>query len=87
MLLYEIARLPKAQRLEIVEKERRLIAHAEALIARASSNGKDRARLRAAAMLYFGMLNWTHNWFKPSGALSRDELADMAADTILKSSA
>ncbi len=85
VLLYEIERLPRAQRQEIVEKERRLVAHAEALIARASRKTQDRARLRAAAMLYFGMLNWTHNWFRPSGALSRDELADMAAETVLKS--
>lgn len=85
VLLYEIDRLPRAQRQEIIDKERRLIAHAEGLIARASRKPQDRARLRAAAMLYFGMLNWTHNWFKPSGALTRDELADMAAETVLRS--
>jgi AcrR family transcriptional regulator len=84
VLLYDIDRLSKAEREDIVGKERRLIAHAEALIARRAAEPIDRARLRAATMLYFGMLNWTHNWFRPSGALSRDDLADMAATTILR---
>ncbi len=84
-LLYEIDHLPKDQRADIVARERRLIAHAESLIAKAAPARPDRAKLRASAMLFFGMLNWTHTWFRPSGALTRDELADLAADTTLKS--
>ena len=34
-------------------------------------------------MLFFGMLNWTHTWLKPSGAVSRDDVADMAAEMAL----
>jgi AcrR family transcriptional regulator len=83
VLLYDLARLPATLRDDIIAKERRLVAHAEAIIAGAAPAGADRARLRAAAMLFFGMLNWTPNWFRPSGAMSRDELADLAAATIL----
>lgn len=84
VLLYDIARLPQPLKEAIIAKERQLVAHAEAIIARASPREPERARLRASAMLFFGMLNWTPNWFRPSGAMSRDELADLAADTVLR---
>lgn len=83
VLLYDLARLPPRLREDIVARERRLVARAEAIIARAAPEGADRSRIRASAMLFFGMLNWTPNWFRPSGAMSRDELADLAADTAL----
>jgi AcrR family transcriptional regulator len=35
------------------------------------------------AMLIYGMLNWTYTWYKPSGKLSLDVLADEAADFCL----
>ncbi|MEE2693156.1 MAG: TetR family transcriptional regulator [Pseudomonadota bacterium] len=86
VLLYELDSLPKDQRDEIVGKQRRLIDRVEAILMRAGPALKaDRPLLRAKAMLFFGMLNWTHSWFKASGPISRDELADMAADTALKS--
>jgi hypothetical protein len=87
VLLYDLARLGGRERAEIVAKERQLVAHAETLIARAAAKGASRARLRASAMLFFGMLNWTPNWFRPSGAMTRDELADLAAETILNTKA
>lgn len=84
ILLYEIARLPTAERADIVARERKLIAHAERLLAAALPHaGADRARLRARAMLFFGMLNWTHTWMKPGGKIARDEIADLAADLAL----
>lgn len=82
VLLYELSSLPKAEREEIVAKERRLIAHVEALIAGSRGVSK-KPLLRAQAMLFFGMLNWTHSWLKPGGAISRDEVADMAARMAL----
>lgn len=86
VLLYERASLPKAQREEIVAKQREIIAVVERIIARAApALARDRARLRVKAMLFFGMLNWTHTWFNAAGPVSRDELAETAADTILRS--
>jgi len=86
VLLYELASLPGKQREEIVAKQRKIIATVETTLARTRPSFKrDPARLRAKVMLFFGMLNWTHTWFKSRGRISRDELAEMAADTILKS--
>lgn len=82
VMLYELSHLPPAERRDIVAKERRLIGHVEAIIGRARP-GDGRPMLRAQAMLFFGMLNWTHTWLKAGGPVSRDEVADMAAQTTL----
>ena len=84
VLLYELDSLPKNSKAEIVSKQRKIVARVEDIIVAAKpSFKKDRAALRAKTMLYFGMLNWTHTWFKPKGAINRDGLAEMAADIIL----
>lgn len=86
VLLYELNNLPAEQHRDIVAKQHRLIAFVESLIAAISSKaGEDRARLAAKTMLYFGMLNWTHTWFRPDGGVSREEVADMATGLILGS--
>lgn len=82
VLLYDLARLPAAERRQIVAKEKKLIAHVEDILAHADpKSGK--ATIRARAMLFFGMLNWTHTWLKPGAGLTREEVADLAAATIL----
>lgn len=86
VLLYELDSLPKDLNREIVLKQRKIIEYVEGILSKADpSLLQDRKKLRAKVMLFFGMLNWTHTWFKPKGAISRDELADMAAEVILKS--
>lgn len=82
VLLYELGNLPKSDRGDIVAKEKRLIAYVEAIMARARS-GEEKAVLRAQAMLFFGMLNWTHTWLKTGGAVTAYEVADMAARMAL----
>jgi len=37
-----------------------------------------------AAMLYFGMINWTHTWFDPMGPVTPDMIAEMAADIVMQ---
>lgn len=87
VLLYELGNLPAAQHEDIVEKQRRLIDCVVSLLAAAAppEAAKDRPRLRAKAMLYFGMLNWTHTWFRPDGPVSRDAVADLATELVLGS--
>jgi aryl carrier-like protein len=34
-------------------------------------------------MLFFGMINWTHTWFRPGGAVSAEQLAELAVDLLL----
>ncbi|MFN0022933.1 MAG: TetR/AcrR family transcriptional regulator [Parvularculaceae bacterium] len=82
VLLYDLARLPAAQKRTIIAKEKKMIGYAEAIIKRSRPRA-DKAALRAQTMLFFGMLNWTHTWLKPKGGLTRDEVADLAARTIL----
>ncbi|MEM8988119.1 MAG: TetR/AcrR family transcriptional regulator [Pseudomonadota bacterium] len=86
ILLYDIPSLPKAQQTEIKLKQRELIKRVESIVLRVEPGLlKKRAQLRVQIMLYFGMINWTHTWYKPSGAVKRDTLAEMAANTLLKS--
>lgn len=82
VLLYELSNLPPAERRDIVAKERRLVAHVESVIKRARPR-LEKGFLRAQAMMFFGMLNWTHTWLKPDGPVYRDEAADMAARMTL----
>ena len=84
ILLYEINNLPEDQRAEIIAKQRAIIGFAEDLLVAAKPTSKpDRACLRARIMLFFGMLNWTHTWYKASGPIDRDTIADMASDAAL----
>lgn len=83
VLLNELDNLPAARRTEIVAQQRRLIAQVETLLAGLHPPLKaDAARRRAAAMLLFGMINWTHTWFRPDGGVSADALADMVLDIV-----
>ncbi len=84
VLLYELDSLSAAERTEIVGGQRRLIDFVEGALADARPLlAKDPARLRVSVMLYFGMLNWSHTWFDPSGKVSRDELARTVVETML----
>jgi AcrR family transcriptional regulator len=85
VLLNELASLTPARRAEIVGRQRRLIAIVEGLILAIQPKLKRRPRLaRPAAMLFFGMINWTHTWFREEGPASAAEVADLAADVALK---
>lgn len=79
VLLNELDNLPPARRTEVVAKQRRIIATVERLVRELRP---DRPAL-PLAMLFFGMINWTHTWFRPRGALDADELAEMAVDVML----
>ena len=84
VLLYELGSLPTRRRNEIIRKQREIIALMESFLAAANPSYKDEKDiLRAKTMLFFGMLNWTHTWFKPDGPVSRDALAVLAADCML----
>lgn len=84
VLLNALKHLPKARAASIVALQRRLIATVEhALIEIEPRLAKRSGLSRPAAMLFFGMINWTHTWFDPRGAMSADALADMAVDLTL----
>lgn len=85
VLLNDLDKLPRARRAEIVAVQRGLIDGVRGLLceiepALAIKSGAG----FAAAMLFFGAINWTHTWFDPSGAIDAPALADMAVDMTLK---
>ncbi|HEY2178389.1 MAG TPA: TetR/AcrR family transcriptional regulator [Caulobacteraceae bacterium] len=82
VLLNELDALPPARREEIVGRQRRLIEAVEGLITAIQPRLPPRLR-RPGAMLFFGMINWTHTWFHEGGGASAEEVADLAADLTL----
>ena len=81
VLLNELDNLPPARRDEVVRKQRRIIAVVESLLQEIRPDAAPRAL--PLTMLFFGMINWTHTWFRSGGAMSAEALADMAVDVML----
>lgn len=82
VLLNELGRLPKKRRTAIVSIQRRLIDIVQNLLC-AMRPGLAPSLRRPVAMLYFGMINWTHTWMDPSGPLGPDEIADLSTNLFL----
>jgi AcrR family transcriptional regulator len=81
VLLNELDNLPPERRAEVVGKQRRIIAAVETLV-REIRPGVDPLAL-PLSMLFFGMINWTHTWFRAGGSMSPEQLADLAVDMAL----
>ncbi len=84
VLLNDLDHLPKPRRAEIVAVQRGLIEIVRRLLGEIEPALKrKRGENFAAAMLFFGMINWTHVWFDPKGPVTAEALADMAVDVTL----
>jgi AcrR family transcriptional regulator len=81
VLLNELDNLPPARRAEVVGKQRRIIAVVETLVLEIRPDANPVTL--PLTMLFFGMINWTHTWFRPSGATSAEDLAGLAVDLML----
>ena len=81
VLLNELDNLPPERRAEVGAKQRRIIAVVETLI-REIRPDLDPSTL-PLAMLFFGMINWTHTWFRPGGKIGAEAIAEMAVDLML----
>ena len=81
VLLTELDNLPAGRRAEVVRKQRRIIAVVESLVREIRVDAGP--AMLPLTMLFFGMINWTHTWFRPGGAVSAEELADLAVDMML----
>lgn len=81
ILLNELDNLPAPRRAEVVAKQRRIIGAVEALVREIRPDAGELTL--PLAMLFFGMINWTHTWFKPGGTVDAERLADMAVDLML----
>lgn len=81
VLLNELDNLPPARRSEVVGKQRRIIAIVEELIR--EIRPEVNPVTLPITMLFFGMINWTHTWFRPGGGVDAERLADMAVEIML----
>lgn len=83
VLLNDLDNLPADKKAIIVAKQRTLVDEVQKLLSEALPQESDPARQRVHTMLIFGMINWTHTWFDPTGPVGADELADMAVAIAL----
>lgn len=83
VLVNELNHLPPSRREAIVGRQRRLIQIVTDLLTDIQAKLGTNVLKRPTAMLYFGMLNWTHTWFDPTGPASVDDVADLVVDIIL----
>jgi AcrR family transcriptional regulator len=84
VLLNELGHLPKERRAVIVGIQNRLIDIVQSTIAEIRPELGERAPLkRPAALLYFGMINWTHTWMDPTGPAAPPRIAALAANLFL----
>jgi AcrR family transcriptional regulator len=81
VLLNELDNLAAAQRADVVGKQRRIIAVVESLIHEIRPDLNPMTL--PLTMLFFGMINWTHTWFRPTGPTSAPEIADLVVDLML----
>ena len=81
VLLNELDNLPARQRSEVIGKQRKIIQTVEELVCEIRPETGPLAL--PLTMLFFGMINWTHTWFRSEGRVSAESLADMAVDVML----
>ncbi len=85
ILLNELDNLPPEKRALIVKAQRDVMAVVDKFVVEQSHSLRDRPRRRVPyVMMFFGMLNWTHTWFNRAGAVSEQQVADIAADMFLQ---
>ncbi len=57
--------LPAERRAEVVAKQRRIISVVETLVREIRPETGSITLSAPLTMLFFGMINWTHTWFRP----------------------
>jgi AcrR family transcriptional regulator len=85
VLLAELGSLPTAQQQEIRGLERRVVDLVAGVVARLDApRCGERHPAVPVTMMLFGMINWTHTWYRPDGPIGPEQLADLAADLFLR---
>jgi AcrR family transcriptional regulator len=84
VLLNELNHLPTQRRAIIVGIQHRLIEMVRDVLAEMRPELRRSALALPAAMLYFGMINWTHTWMDPAGTAKPARIAELAANVFLE---
>ena len=83
VLLNDLRHLPPERRAVVLGIQRRLIEIVASILVEIQPALAGSPLLRPAAMLYFGMINWTHTWLDPHGPAKPEEIAQLATATFL----
>jgi TetR/AcrR family transcriptional regulator len=79
----ELRLLPPARQAELKLMERELVRlYSDAIVA-VSPTLAGTALIKPVTMSLFGILNWAHLWFNSSGALSREDYANLVTKLIV----
>ncbi len=77
--------LPPELAEELRGLERQLVTHFSTVLKAVNpALEQERRLLKPVTMSFFGMLNWVYLWFRPEGAMSRSDYADLATTLILQ---
>jgi hypothetical protein len=83
VLLNELHHLPKDRRTIIIGIQNKLIDIVQDVLGKLRPDLAKSPLKRPAAMLYFGMINWTHTWMDPSGPAKPPKIAELSANVFL----
>lgn len=85
VLLNDVNLLPAGRRNAIAAQQRKVLNRVQSLMLNIRPDlVSDPAEGRVRAMLMFGMLNWTMNWYDPAGPVGPDRLVDIMLDMIFE---
>ncbi len=84
VLLNQTRHLNKPAMRSVAAMQHRIISRMVALIQALRPDIEiTRKKITAVAMLYFGMTNWIHVWYEPSGSIKPAELATLIVHLFL----
>ncbi|WP_423192568.1 TetR/AcrR family transcriptional regulator [Cupriavidus sp. H18C2] len=81
-LINDVKFLAEAQRNQILQRERDVVAAFARLLQRAYPERVTADNQTALTMTVFGMINWTFTWLKPGGRLSYSGFAEMVVGLL-----
>ncbi len=85
VLSNELYHLPPERRNLIIERQSRLVRAVADIFSQLQPELKSAPELVSpAAMIFFGMINWTHIWYDPKGSASIDDVSDLIVNMALK---
>lgn len=86
VFLNELEVLPDDMKTKVIKKQREFVVIVSSLLReiRPAGVSSDHSFYSTAAMLLFGMVNWTHTWFRHDGPVPKQKLSKYIYDLFLK---